>query len=69
MTARDRVLSSLPRLGCGACGAPTCEAFAEDVVRGEITEDACVFLRLRHIEATVKELAGLVRRQVHEEQP
>ena len=32
----------LPGLDCGACGAPTCRTFAEDVVRGNAKESDCV---------------------------
>ena len=35
----------LPGLDCGACGAPTCRAFAEDVVRGEAPADGCLLTR------------------------
>jgi len=36
----------LPGIDCGACGAPTCRAFAEDVVRGlNTTNRECVVLR------------------------
>ncbi len=35
---------TLPGLDCGACGAPTCRAFAEDVVRGNADKDGCVLL-------------------------
>ena len=38
--------STLPGLDCGACGAPTCRAFAEDVVRGTATLDACLVARV-----------------------
>ena len=31
----------LPGIDCGACGAPTCRAFAEDVVRGSVTDRDC----------------------------
>lgn len=31
----------LPGIDCGACGAPTCRAFAEDVVRGNVKRDGC----------------------------
>ena len=31
----------LPGIDCGACGAPTCRAFAEDVVRGNVRRDSC----------------------------
>ncbi len=34
--------ASLPGLDCGACGAPTCRAFAEDVVKGTAKPEACV---------------------------
>ena len=41
----QRLRESLPGIDCGACGAPTCRSFAEDVVKGECSVDACV-LRL-----------------------
>lgn len=63
MNERDRLVSSLPRIDCGACGAPTCETFADDVVRGEVGETACVFVREQRIESMVKEFAALVRQQ------
>ena len=37
---------TLPGLDCGACGAPTCRAFAEDVVRGTATVDDCLVCRV-----------------------
>lgn len=33
--------SSLPGIDCGACGAPTCRAFAEDVVKKMLCTDDC----------------------------
>ena len=38
--------ATLPGLDCGACGAPTCRAFAEDVVRGTATLDDCLVCRV-----------------------
>lgn len=35
----------LPGLDCGACGAPTCRALAEDIVCGNATMGECVFKR------------------------
>ncbi len=32
-----------PGKDCGACGAPTCEAFLEEVARGEKEPEDCVF--------------------------
>ncbi len=36
---------SLPGIDCGACGAPSCRALAEDVVRGRASVDDCLILR------------------------
>lgn len=38
----QEICNRLPALDCGSCGAPTCRAFAEDVVRGLATEDECI---------------------------
>ncbi len=40
--------SHLPGLDCGACGAPTCRAFAEDVVRGNARAEDCVLNALEN---------------------
>jgi ArsR family metal-binding transcriptional regulator len=36
------VLRQLPRTNCGACGHPTCMAFAASIVRAEVTTSQCV---------------------------
>ena len=33
--------ASLPGIDCGACGAPNCRAFAEDVIRGKAHCESC----------------------------
>lgn len=58
MKERDRIVASLPGIDCGACGAPRCSAFAEDVVRGKVDEGQCVFVRERRIEGVVKQLSA-----------
>lgn len=35
----------LPDIDCGACGAPSCESLAGDIVRGEKDLESCIFLR------------------------
>jgi iron only hydrogenase large subunit-like protein len=40
---RESLMESLPRIDCGACGAPTCRAFAEDVIQGRAEILDCVF--------------------------
>ena len=36
--------SRLCGMDCGACGAPSCHALAEDIAKGFATEDQCVFI-------------------------
>jgi len=38
----QRLRDTLPGIDCGACGAPTCRAFAEDVIKGASTVKRCV---------------------------
>lgn len=41
----NRIMKVLPQIDCGACGAPRCEALAEDVVQGKAKMTQCVFLQ------------------------
>lgn len=41
----DVLAAQLPGLHCGACGAPNCRAFAEDVVQGRASEGDCIFFQ------------------------
>jgi iron only hydrogenase large subunit-like protein len=43
MKERERVYQKLRQTDCGCCGAPTCMAFAEDFVRGEVKLTDCIF--------------------------
>ncbi|MGI6357827.1 MAG: [Fe-Fe] hydrogenase large subunit C-terminal domain-containing protein [Bacillota bacterium] len=54
MEQLEQIAYSLPGLDCGACGAPSCRALAEDIVRGIATETDCV-LKLRE---RMKDLAA-----------
>ena len=48
MSEIESLAGSLPALDCGSCGAPTCRAFAEDVVLGGRSVDECiVYMRER----------------------
>ena len=42
MTKLREIESDLPGLDCGICGAPSCRALAEDIVRGYATEKDCL---------------------------
>ena len=48
MAEIERIYKLLPGMDCGSCGAPTCRAHAEDVVRGESKLDDCV-IRMREL--------------------
>jgi len=41
----EEIFRLLSRKECGACGAPDCRTFAEDVVDGDTTLENCVFLK------------------------
>ncbi len=46
MSERERIRKRLPGIDCGSCGAPTCSAFASDIVRGDARIEECiVFMR------------------------
>ncbi|MCR5409235.1 MAG: 4Fe-4S binding protein [Bacteroidales bacterium] len=39
-----KIEKALPGVNCSACGAPSCAALAEDIVRGDANADTCVFI-------------------------
>jgi hypothetical protein len=43
MRERERIHQKLPQIDCGCCGSPTCLAFAEDVVRGDVKLTDCIY--------------------------
>jgi iron only hydrogenase large subunit-like protein len=59
MAKIDEITEELPGLDCGACGAPSCKAFAEDVVRGLSKKSDCVFIMRKNMQKvadTINEL-------------
>ena len=40
----EEICCELPGIDCGSCGAPTCTAFAEDIIKGETTMDECTVI-------------------------
>jgi ferredoxin len=57
MRERDCLAARLPGINCGACGAPSCTTFAEDVVTGLAEESRCI---VRHNEELEDRLARLL---------
>ncbi len=56
MAKIEKIYQRLPDHDCGSCGAPTCRAFAEDVVKGEVTEDECIVNMRSLIDEMAKKL-------------
>lgn len=40
----EEICRALPGTDCGSCGAPTCTAFAEDIIKGETNADECTVI-------------------------
>ena len=60
MSKRIKELAaSLPGLDCGSCGAPSCKALAEDIVRGEARESDCIFRMREKIQQIFSSLADI----------
>ncbi len=59
MEQMEEIYQRLPGLDCGSCGAPTCKALAEDVVRGIANEKDCVHLLREYIHKMTNELGDI----------
>ena len=55
----DALIQEMPGLDCGSCGAPSCRAFSEDVVRGLADRGDCIFKLREQIQSLVRELSLL----------
>ena len=49
MKKLKEIMDELPGLDCSACGNPTCQSLAEDIVNGEATINDCVVLLRKSI--------------------
>ncbi len=61
---KEEIYESLPKIDCGACGAPTCLAFAEDVVRGNAQITDCIFNLPQRFEELSQEFSKLFNKPV-----
>lgn len=63
MNELERIEASLPGLDCGSCGAPSCRALAEDVVRGLASEEDCIFRFRENVSSiltNIKKIEGYI---------
>ena len=61
MIKLEKINAQLERLNgmdCGACGAPSCRALAEDIVKGYANEDMCIFVVREKLEKLLDEKIG-----------
>jgi Na+-translocating ferredoxin:NAD+ oxidoreductase RNF subunit RnfB len=59
MNRLESIVASLPRIDCGSCGAPTCRAFAEDVVLGKSQITDCTFKLRERLQELAREMGSL----------
>ncbi len=62
MKRLEEIYERLPQNDCGACGSPSCRAFAEDVVHERVDEGDCVFLLQDRLRVALRELESVVSR-------
>ncbi|NMA79836.1 MAG: ferredoxin, partial [Clostridiales bacterium] len=58
MAEVEELLSRLPGLDCGSCGAPSCKALAEDVARGIAKEKDCIYILKDYIHRLSDEISN-----------
>lgn len=59
MAKVEELCGKFPGLDCGSCGAPTCQALAEDVVRGVAREKDCIHILREFIHKISDEMSSL----------
>ena len=62
MERLDKITNELPGLDCGACGAPSCRAFAEDIIRGLAVDTDCIIKLKKQGQILAEEVLDLMRK-------
>ncbi len=55
----EETYKTLPHIDCGSCGAPTCRAFAEDIIRGEANVEDCIFMLREKVRRMATDMLAL----------
>ncbi len=55
----EELVQKLPGMDCGSCGAPSCRALAEDIVRGHANEMDCIFILKEKVRYLAEEMVDL----------
>lgn len=64
MSKVEELCTKFPRLDCGSCGAPTCKALAEDIVRGVAHESDCIHILREYIHKLSDEISMFDNKKV-----
>ena len=56
----EEITATLPGLDCGSCGAPTCRAMAEDIVKGNAKETDCIHKLKEKIQSVYDQLRNTI---------
>ena len=67
MSRVDEIAKKFPGIDCGSCGAPSCRALAEDIVRGVASESDCIHILREYIHKITGEMSMLDKRNNGEE--
>lgn len=59
MAKVEELCKKFPGLDCGSCGAPTCKALAEDIVRGDANENDCIHIFREYVHKISDEISRL----------
>jgi iron only hydrogenase large subunit-like protein len=57
----EAILTKLPGIDCGACGAPTCRSLAEDIVQEKAQLTDCIIILREQLEELAQSLLGLAQ--------
>ncbi|WP_105617997.1 [Fe-Fe] hydrogenase large subunit C-terminal domain-containing protein [Vallitalea okinawensis] len=55
----EKIFLTLPKIDCGSCGAPTCNALAEDIVMGNAVIEDCIFMLRKKVREMAEEMVNL----------
>ena len=59
MNRIEELTQEFPGLDCGCCGAPTCKALAEDIVKGVAKKQDCIHVLRKYIHKLSEDIAEL----------
>ena len=72
MKQMQEIESRLYGMDCGSCGAPSCRALAEDIVRGFATDEACIYKLREEIQGIadgLRRLSAVMPKTAYDAEP